>query len=195
MFVPEGKIKHYLERLDRYAESRPKKPKERRHENLYDRIAKLRLATLRALWTDAPEAFPESDELEIWWEVWLRRTDGLEVQRLHDFAAQLDLQLGERRLRFDDRIVTLVYSSAQKLSASLDVLGDIAELQRARVTARFFTAEGAVEQAEWVRDLLGRVEYASRESPAVCVLDTGVNAGHPLLEQSLAVRDCHSCEA
>jgi hypothetical protein len=31
-------------------------------------------------------------------------------------------------------------------------------------------------------------------APAVCVLDTGVTRGHPLLEKSLAVADCHTCD-
>jgi hypothetical protein len=38
---------------------------------------------LRALWTDELSSYTEGDSA-IWWEVWLRRTDGRELQRLHE---------------------------------------------------------------------------------------------------------------
>lgn len=194
VFVPEGEVGHFLKQLERYALTTPKKPREVRHENVYDRVADLRLATLRALWTDDASAFPATDDDAIWWEVWLRRTDGDELERLHDFAAQAEVDLGERRLQFDDRIVTLAYASPRQLAASLDVLGDIAELQRAKETATFFVGQDAPGQAEWVTDLVGRTTHGGADAPAVCVLDTGVNAGHPLLEGSLAADDCHAVE-
>ena len=105
VFVPDGQIGHFLNQLKKYALSTPKKKNERRHENTFDRIAKLQLATLRALWTDNSDSFPVDEEERIWWEVWLRRTDGQELDRLHQFAAMTNIRLGDRRLQFDDRIV------------------------------------------------------------------------------------------
>ncbi len=107
VFVPDGQLKHFLQRLEKYALETPKKPGERRHEDMFDRIASLRLATLRALWTDSPEDYP-ADKSSIWWEVWLRRQDGRELERLLEFASLAEIQVGDRRLEFDDRIVTLV---------------------------------------------------------------------------------------
>lgn len=195
VFVPEGEVGHFIKQLERYALTTPKAKRERRHENTYDRVASVRLAALRGLWTDADEAYPANADEAIWWEVWLRRTDGNELERLHGFAAQTSIGLGERRLQFDDRIVTLAYASAETLAMSLDVLGDIAELQRAKEPATFFVEQGADDQAAWVLDLAGRVQRkAGDDSPVVCVLDTGVNGGHPLLEGSLPADDCHACE-
>jgi hypothetical protein len=70
VFVPEGEVGHFLSQLERYALTTPKKPRERRHENVYDRINDLRLATLRALWTDDASTFPARDDDAIWWELW-----------------------------------------------------------------------------------------------------------------------------
>lgn len=192
VFVPDGQVGHFLGQLQKYVDATPKKRGERRHENVYDRVARLRLAALHALWTDAAEAYPSGEDDPIWWEVWLRRTDGNELQRLHDFAAQAEISVGERRLQFDDRIVTLVFASPNALSSSLDVLGDIAELQRAKETATFFVEQGPRDQAEWTVDLVDRSTLAGPDAPAVCVLDTGVNGGHPLLEGALAPEDCHA---
>jgi hypothetical protein len=46
----------------------------------------------------------------------------------------------------------------------------------------------------WVDDLVNRTTPADGSAPAACVLDTGVNRGHPLLEQSLAVADTQTCD-
>jgi len=134
----------------------PRQKGEKRYEKKYDCIASVRLAVLRALWTDAAGADPQGDDETIWWEVWLRRTDGGELERLHDFVAQAGIRLGERRIVFDDRTVTLAHASPNALAASLDVLGDIAELQRAKETATSFFQQGPKDpkdQAEWAHDL------------------------------------------
>src|SRR5262245_17355117 len=80
VFVPDGSLKHFVNRFQQYETERTSKD-EPRHKDMVDRIAALRKATLRALWTDATEAYPADDET-IWWEVWLRRHDGNELQRL-----------------------------------------------------------------------------------------------------------------
>ncbi len=194
VFVPDGAVGHFLGQLEKYMDTAPKKYRERRHENVYDRVASVRLAALRALWTDVDEAFPRGDDDTIWWEVWLRRTDGQEVARLQEYCDQIDATISPRRIMFDDRIVTLVSASPNTLAGSLDVMGDIAELQRAKETATFFVEEKPGDQAEWTKDLAERTTAAPSDAPAVCLLDTGVNAGHPLLEGSLAPEDRHACD-
>jgi len=73
-------------------------------------------------------------------------------------------------------------------------MGDVAELQRARETATFFVEERSVDQAAWTLDPVARTTPAGPHAPAVCLLDTGVNAGHPLLDGSLDLHDCHACD-
>jgi hypothetical protein len=83
----------------------------------------------------------------------------------------------------------LVRGDALRLSSSLDVLGDIAEVRRAKETAAFFADATASEQADWVGDLKERTTPPPVDAPAVCVLDTGVTRGHPLLEELIAPGD------
>jgi len=187
VFVPDGGLPHFLSRLNQYAtEETPKgKPK---HRDLVDRISSIRLATLRALWTDAGDAYPSESE-SIWWEVWLLRSDGSEVLRLQDFSVESHIPMGGRSIVFDDRIVCLVSASPAQLSPALDVLSDVAELRRARTGSSFFVDLSVSEQGEWVADLLSRTEQIPADAPAVCVLDTGVNRGHPLLEPAISEAD------
>lgn len=193
VFVPEGKVKHFVTRFENYAKTTPKTKNERRHEDMLDPVGALRLATLRGLWTDATEVYP-ADRETIWWEVWLRRHDGSELARLMEFVALKQVDIAGRRLQFDDRIVTLVCATAEQLSASLDVLNDLAEVRRAKETATVFADMAPEEQGEWAKELLARTTTAVAAAPAVCVLDTGVTRGHPLLAASLATSDCHTCE-
>ncbi len=188
VFIPDGALKHFFDRFQQYAEETTQKGKPR-HKDLVDRIATLRKASLRALWTDTDDVFPAEDEVS-WWEVWLRRHDGAELTRLMNFAEQKGLNVGERRLAFDDRIVVLVQGTAAQLSASLDVLNDFAELRRAKETAAFFVNDlTPVEQANWVDNLRERAVFPDENAPAVCILDTGVTYGHPLLQEILAPED------
>lgn len=176
VFVPDGKVRHFLDRFERYSSPEPKAKGARRHESMLDPIATLRLATLRGLWTDTQEAYPAAAET-IWWEMWLRRWDDRELERLLDFASQAGIRVSDRRLQFDDRIVALVEATATQLAASVDVLSDLAELRRAKQSTSPFVDTSPVEQAEWAEELASepplphqmyqRYAYSTQESLAV----------------------------
>ena len=48
------------------------------------------------------------------------------------------------------------------------------------------------DQAEFIQHLLDRTSYADADAPAVTILDTGINRGHPLIEPAL---DSHDTQA
>lgn len=189
-FVPDGGAAHLRACFERYAAAPG--DAERPHAGLVDPVAALRLATLRSIWTDPEGAYPAEGE-RCWWEVWLRRGDR-ELERLLAFASRRELEVGRRCLLFEDRTVVLVQASPLELAPALDVLSDLAEVRRAKETAVVFAAMEAGEQAEGLRDLLARTGHVAADAPVVCVLDTGVNRGHPLLEEALAAEDRHACD-
>jgi hypothetical protein len=122
VFIPDGKLGEFVRRFDRYANEKTKKG-EPRHKDFVDRIAAIRLSSLQRLWMDDPDGYPGSQEA-IWWEVWLRRSDGQEVQRFSAFCDQAGVEIGLRRLGFDDRVVCLARGTPEQLSGSLDILDD-----------------------------------------------------------------------
>ena len=199
VFIPEESVAHFLGRFEHYAtqETRSGHPKNR---DLVDRIAAIDLAPLRALWTDAPEDFP-TDDAPIWWEVWLR-SDGerhdiqrQEIQRLKRFARQTGIRVGDRHLTFHDRTVCLVLATAQQLDASLNVLGDLAELRKAKPASAFFLDLTPTEQGLWADDATARLTPPEGDAPAVCLLDTGVTQAHPLIAPGLTVEDATAVNA
>ncbi len=191
VFVPDGRLGYFLRRIEQYAETAAaERP---RNLDLVDRIQSIGLASLEQLWMDAPADFPTGGD-PVWWEVWLRRRDDEEAARLRAFAEQSSLQVGSRTLAFSDRLMMLVRATPGQLASALDVLDDLAELRRPRRLAESVAREPAAEQADWVDDLVKRTQPAGPESPAACIVDTGVHQAHPLLAHSLETSDCHACD-
>ena len=191
VFIPDGKLGHFIQRVQQYLESaETERP---RNFNLIDRIQSIALSGIENIWTDRPEDLPEPGAV-VWWEVWLRYRDGQEVTRLRSFAEGSDVIVDSRVLSFPERQVVLVRATAAQLAGALSVLDDLAELRAPRAFPQALALETAVDQREWVDQLASRTEAAESSAAAVCVLDTGVSREHPLLVQSLAASDCHTCD-
>jgi hypothetical protein len=191
VFIPDGKLGTFVRAFEQYeSTASDAKPK---NWNMVDRVAEIAAATVRALWTDASGDFPAAGQT-VWWEVWLRRRDGNEVGRFSTFAEAAGCPIAPTRLSFHDRTVLLVQATAEQLAGAIDVLDDLAELRRPHHPDAVLALENAAGQAEWVSELAGRLQPADGNAPAACVLDTGVDRAHPLLNSSLAEDDQHACD-
>jgi hypothetical protein len=197
VFVPDGKL-HLLEsKISDYlrksnASGSPK------NQILIDAIQGIRKASVRSLWTDDPKAFPTESEEVIWWEVWLPlRGDrfGI-VAQFRGLAEGLRFRVAKGQIEFPERTILLVQGSLDQMQRSMLTLNCIAELRRAKETADFFDSLPTSEQSEWTQELLSRLTMpeAGAGVPHVCVLDTGINQGHPLLARGLSIEDCHTVE-
>ena len=200
VLVPVGKLVHFENLIDDYMTKRQDSiGRPRDNQRLIDAIQKIRAASLRALWTDDFNVFPSNDAELFWWEVWLpvrqnQQKAAVDAFRQEAKSQGMEIAIGE--LCFPERTVLLVRTSAEKMSRSIVILNNIAELRRAKETAEFFDCMSREGQQEWLDDLLARIRYPSDndEAPYVCLLDTGVNRGHPLLSQALAAADLHTVE-
>ena len=199
VFVPDGKLELFERRISEYLEEKKdKRGRARDSQRLIDAIESIRTATLEALWTDDADQIPESDDENIWWEVWLptRKSQRQQIDRFRELADLQGLQVAPGEVTFPERSVLLLYASAADLKRSMLTLNSIAELRRAKETAEFFDELAANEQADWMAELLSRATFPGSEDnvPAVCVLDTGVNRGHPLLSPILEEDAQHTVE-
>ena len=199
VFVPDGKLDHF-ERLirDYVEEKRDSAGNARDNRRLVDAIRRIRAATLRALWTDTDEEFPTKGEGRLWWEVWLpvRKDREAVTASFRERAEAQGMRVPPGELVFPERTVLLVSASLEQMQHSMLTLNSIAELGRAKETAEFFDSLRPDEQQEWLDDLLERTEFPADadQVPRVCLLDTGVNRGHPLLGPALAAGDLHTVE-
>ena len=132
------------------------------NQRLIDAIRQVRTASLRALWTDSADAFPDEGEGVLWWEVWLPvRKDRVKViDSFRRLAAAQEMQTAPGELRFPERSVLLVRATLAQMERSVLTLNSIAELRRPKETAEFFDSLQPEEQREWLDDLLARTRFA-----------------------------------
>ena len=199
VFVPDGKLGHFENLIRDYLEERrDRRGRARDHKPLVNTIQQIRAASLRALWTDDPAVFPATDDETFWWEVWLpiRADRSATVTNFRRLAGAQDIQVAPGELKFPERTVLLARASAGLMSRSMMTLNSIAELRRAKETAEFFEALLPEEQHAWLEELLGRCRFpgADETVPYVCLLDTGINNGHPLITPALSDLDLHTVE-
>ena len=194
IYIPHGKENRLLEKLHKYAteELRNGKPK---NDTLFRSIENINVALLKALWTDRHEDFP-TDHND-WYEVWIRTsvTENIENQhkRFIDSLRSLNIRFKEDSiLTFPERTVFLVYANIDALTKLLGCSDQLAELRSGRVLTGFLFDEYRNEQQEWVEDLHNRVQFNPNTNSVICVLDSGANNGHPLLEPIIPERNCGS---
>lgn len=199
VFVPDGKLAHFEKYVADYlAERKKSNGHALDHRALLDTILAIRSAEIRALWTDDLALLPQDTAESIWWEVWLPvRGDRHAV--LTDFrklAALANCQVSEHHISFPERSVVLMYGSQQQFATSVLTLNCVAELRRAKETAEFFDGMTPAEQQEWSAETLARLTVAEEDDsvPRVCLLDSGVNRGHPLLSPFIAAADLHAVQ-
>ncbi|WP_456408232.1 S8 family peptidase [Thiolapillus sp.] len=197
VFVPDGKLFILENKIKAYLEQDTEKG-EPRNRKLVDAIRSIRVASVKALWTDDPEVFPQSEDEELWWEVWLpvRGVRKVVVDQFRELAEGLGFRVGQGQIEFPERTVLLVHGSLGQMQRSVLTLNSIAELRRAKETADFFDSLPPEEQSEWVDDLEQRMSVPAEDEvvPHVCVLDTGINNGHPLLAPALSDTDLHTVD-
>lgn len=197
VFVPDGKLVEFEKLVQAYLDESQNTRNGPRNRRLLNTISDIRAATLDALWTDERGVFPLPDDM-IWWEVWLRvRDDRTTVTEEFKRAAQeLDFEFAPGEIYFPERTVVLMYGSANRMKESALILNSIAELRRSKETAEFFDSLSPEEQADWANDLLGRLTMVDDglKVPYICLFDTGVNNGHPLIATALTPADLHTVE-
>lgn len=156
-------------------------------------IEAFRAIRLESFWTDEPGALPQGAQDVIWWALWCWR--GGEAAIL-EACARLKVRVAnaDRRMYFPETTVIPVLATRATIELMLFSTGAIAELRRASDTPAFFTEEVRGEQWEWTVDLAERTQWPGLDVPAVCLLDTGANRAHPLLEPALAEADLHTID-
>jgi len=190
LFVPATAESFLALKVEEYAHQNTLKQKPK-HESRFAPVETIRAATVESLWTDL-RPFPTDHFSRIWWECWCWRDLALNLIRL---AERLNLRVSSSRLHFPELEVILVYANRAEISRLLQNTDAIEELRNATDTPVFFTTTVRREQNLWVDDLVERVRAPKPDSPAVCILDSGVARAHPLIEPMLDPGDCFTVDS
>lgn len=184
VFVKEGKLSYLIDRVQEYAAGA-----KRDNKRLVANIESIALAAIEAFWTSR-RPLPPLDE-PAWWEVWVRAGMSEAKRILYEgyvieAAQTLGMELKPGKLVLPEHTVFLLRSTRRQLASAVTLLNFVSELRHPALTAGHFVEQSAAEQQALVEDLRARVTPPPAAAPAVCVLDTGVNRGHPLIAGLLA---------
>ena len=183
VYVPAGKEDYFLERVQAFAESLEhlegtKSPK---NNDLIRSIENVKLAVLESFWLGKREDIPA--ETAVWCEVWLRyENEQMEdaTSNFDECCSALEITQNPRTIVFPERIVRLVQANHEQLVGLLSACNYLAEFRRAPEPTGFFDGLDGSEQTEWVEELLRRTTFHNTGA-TVCILDTGLTSGHPLI--------------
>lgn len=211
--VPENKRAIFQRLIGKYVETAEQG--ERPKNKFVNSIEDIRWAVFESFWTDDPDLLPAPDEA-IWWEVWLRidpvpmtdveaEDDAIEAQgeRVDPVFRQfVDLVVSHQMtptpvqpLVFVDRLVTMVFGTTEQMHWAVYGLDTVAELRKAKETPAEFLELPVDGQWEFLNDMRGRITPPGPAAPVVCVLDTGMTQGHPLIAPALDPADLHTIDA
>ncbi|UCZ53199.1 S8 family peptidase [Bacillus shivajii] len=184
VYVPKGQENTYLNKIDAYLEEETQtgKPK---NQPLINSIESIKLAVLESFWPVSQLRWIPKEEPE-WCEIWLSGEQKEIEDRFRELIDnQLLLPIQDEILRFPERTVILVKANQEQLKEIIMSSGDVAEIRKAAEVNSFFMDLPNREQSEWAKDLLERIEFDNDSDVSICILDTGVNNGHVLIEPLL----------
>ncbi len=196
VFVKHGKLTHLTKSIEEYAQSKTRTDKKTGkiikcdHEEFIANIESIGIAAIEAFWTSR-HPLPDLD-VATWWEVWVRVASEAERARHEEAvlaeADRLEMQRRPGKLSLPEHTVFLIKTTRRTLASATALLNFVSERHPA-LTGAFFIEQTPREQQQWATDLKGRIVLPPEAAPAVCILDTGVNRGHPLLSDILAESD------
>lgn len=194
MFVPKSKSGFFAKKFEAYATEVTEKKGRPKNEDLVASVDDVRIALLSGFWTDDPNLMP--GETPEYVEAWLATSDDEEIEIFLTSLSQIGILQHPRRavLKFPERSVLLIQANREGLAKLVDFSDGLAELRAAREPSSFFVELENADQADWVQDLLSRTSYSDTSKVSVCILDCGVNAGHPLVAPILASSDLHAVD-
>ena len=166
-----------------------------KNNKLIATIEDFKVTTINSFWNGKEDKIPS--ETKVWCEVWLinnKNTHDEDV--ISEFinvtqANNIEIRT-ESNIKFPERIITLAKLNAQDILNLINSYQYLAEIRPYSTPNIAYTSMGYREQEEWVNELKDRVIVNYDSSISICILDTGVNNAHPLLEDVLQDEDKHT---
>lgn len=192
VYVANEKKKYFVDKIRKYAEEKTAKGNFK-NATLVESITDIQKAILvESFWMDSKDLIPS--ENKEWCEVWLSSDSEHVIAKFDKLLLSEEIECANGLIKFPERIVKMVFANKSQLERLTTVSDDIAEYRLAKETVAFWIDMENKDQSQWVQDLLKRCKVAPNPRVAICILDSGVNNGHPLLFPILNDADCQAVD-
>lgn len=191
VYIPHNKKAFFFSRIEKYANELDKRSGKPKNYSLINSISDLRKAVdIDSFWPDDKSLIPDDEPK--WCEIWLSSDTDDVIFRFDNLLNRLQIPSKTGAIRFPERAVKVALVNKDQLGQLSRLSDDIAEYRLAKSTAEFWTGLRNKDQADWMQSLLERTRFDNVSGVSVCLLDTGVNNGHPLLSPVLSDGDCQT---
>lgn len=186
VFVPTKKKEFFLKKINKYK-------KTENSENVIASIEAIAQAMVRELWTDERKIPQKNKEAcEVWLSVYKKNIAAEVVKDFFDLCKALKIEYYDNFVEFPERAVVSIMANMDTLKALLIHSSNITEFRKNITPSSFFVKDSdRSEQKEWCEDLLERTTFID-SNLSICLLDKGVNNGHPLINPVLNDSDMHT---
>lgn len=190
VFIPNSEKNVFLGKVKNYLEKFSPKSGNPSNQKLLNNIGAIRRSVLESFWQDGIDLLPANDP--IWVEIWLSSDSQLVIDKFKDLVSKQGIKIAVGELIFPERSVVAIKVDRKQLDTLIEISDYIAEIRRAKEIASEIINLKKDIQAQLVKDLLKRTDIDPESDVVVCVLDTGVNNGHSLLQPILSDEDRHT---
>lgn len=183
VYMPSGQEHKFLKKISDYSNETKETIKGNPlNQALIESIEDIKLAILDKFWQDPIKDFP--NDIPVWCELWLRteNTNADEiVSEVKKICETIGIETNHECLDFHERSVIVIRANQAQLQELFEQSDNLAELRLVKEPVSFWSSLYPFEQTEAVEELLSRIVYDDK-GVSVCILDSGINNGHRLLE-------------
>jgi len=183
VFIPKGKESYFFKRLDAYADT--VNQEKQKNQDLVNSIEKIKLAVVESFWIGKKNDIPK--EVPLWCEIWIQTDKDEEIIEsiFTNICMELQISVSSKSILFPERLIKLIKANKKQLAGIISCFPQVAELRRMEEPVSFFDDDlSGTEKREFIDDLLKRTNFELADT-SICILDTGVTAGHPLLRPAI----------
>lgn len=183
IYIPEDKVDKLFDKVKKYVDTADDaKP---RNQELVEKIETIEKTTVDYLWSSPIEFIPK--ESAIWCELWLV-TEGIEIEsiigQLRGICTLFEIEFLDGVLEFPQRTIFIIKANYVQLSELISSFGWIAEIRKTEELNSFWTGQGITENNQWIQETLELTTF-TKTNNYICILDTGINNGHALIQPIL----------
>lgn len=193
LYLKGNKQEWLSSKADEYAHQETSKHKPK-NQNLIETIEYITNAQLEDLWMgDSNNAIPF--EQKVWLEVWFFNENKLHcdnqiVNHQRAILERIGIEFKDNVLAFPEQIVMTIRANRDDMFKIMAVSGDVIGFAPCPILAGFIVNENDQQQSEWADMIEQDFSYPNETGSYLCIMDSGVNYEHPLLQRIIRQDDC-----